>query len=122
MQHLSESMQFLGFLFPTQYRSPKLGELKKIMRLLISYFLSKICAKIYQIRFIFVKVITRQNSDIFETQCIIIVCVLRENGHFKYLIYMLGPFRLTCDIMQRYCRLGTCPCGPVCKTLGRHVQ
>jgi len=40
------------------------------MSLLIAYFLSNIFAKNYQNRIMYVKVIPRQNSDIFQTQCI----------------------------------------------------
>jgi len=39
--------------------------------LLTSHFLSNIFAKNYQHRFTYVKIIARQSSDIFETQCII---------------------------------------------------
>jgi len=44
----------------------------KIKYLLIAYFLSNICAKNYQSRFVYVRVMVRQSTDIYiETQCIL---------------------------------------------------
>jgi len=43
----------------------------KIKYFSIAFFLSNICAKIYQNRFMYVGVIARQSSDIFGTQCIL---------------------------------------------------
>jgi len=41
----------------------------KVAYLLIAYFLVNNCAKNYQNRFVYVRVIARQYSDIFGTQC-----------------------------------------------------
>jgi len=57
MQHLSETKQFSGFLFP-QPGGKKL--------LVITYFL-QLCQN-YQNRFMYVRVIPRESSDIFGTQ------------------------------------------------------
>jgi len=41
----------------------------KITHLIIAYFLSNTSAKNYRNEFMSVRVIARQNTDIFETQC-----------------------------------------------------
>jgi len=42
---------------------------EKIKHLLTDYFLSNISVKNYQNRFMYVKVIARQSTTIFETEC-----------------------------------------------------
>jgi len=63
-------MQFLGFLFPQGSAEALFRWGGKVKHLFIVYFLSNTSAKNYQNGFMYVKVIARQISDSFETQCI----------------------------------------------------
>jgi len=64
MQHLSEKTQFLGFLFPLVVQKQKLDEVG--YKVSFVYLLSQQhSVKNYHNRFIRVKVISRQSSDIF---------------------------------------------------------
>ena len=57
MQHLSEMMQFPGFLFPQVVQKHKLRCGGKIKYILIAYFLRNICAKNCHNRTVYVKII-----------------------------------------------------------------
>ena len=64
MQHLSEKVQFWGFLFSQIVQKHKLGEVGK-KYILIAYFLSNNCAKNYHNQTVYVKIIASQRWDVF---------------------------------------------------------
>jgi len=64
MQHSSEKMHFLGFLFPQVVQKHKLGEVGK-KYILIVYFLGNTCAKNYHNWIMLVEIIASQRWDVF---------------------------------------------------------
>jgi len=69
VQHMSERMVCLSFRISPGSAGALVRWVGKVKLHLIAYFLGNICAKNYQNRFMYDRVIARESSNIFETQC-----------------------------------------------------
>jgi len=65
MQHLSEKMQFSGFLVYPGSAEAQVKWGGKIKYIMIAYFLRNTCAKNYRNRTVHIKIIASQRLDVF---------------------------------------------------------